>query len=225
MEISELLDKIYLGIAYDSLRVMGYRAEQVYINIKPRAGYERIVMGPALTTYGEVVKSTDNYEQLDNIRLGLYKREYFSNSPIVILQANDNYCAHSGDITSLIYKNLGAKGFITDGNVRDIDNINAIQFPVFCKDSNPIDAIDYWALTKYNVPVVIENVDIEPNDLIIASRDGVIRVKQNDIQRFYELSSEILNKEEKVRQFLNEHTEQENYSENLQELVNQVGRW
>ena len=62
-----------------------------------------------------------------------------------MLQANDNKVAH-GDITSQIYKNLGAVGFITDGNVRDIDKCVRFDFQYSVMIINPIDALDYWSL-------------------------------------------------------------------------------
>src|SRR3990172_6980858 len=109
---------MYLGIAYDSLRLLGYVWKDFYIDIKPTGGYRKLISGPAFTTFGEVISITsEEYLKVDNIRLELYNETLFTNSPIVVLQANDNVVAHSGDITSLIYKKLGAIGFITDGNV------------------------------------------------------------------------------------------------------------
>lgn len=220
-----LYKNIYLGIVYDSMRLLGYRAEQYFINIKPKAGYDKILIGPAFTTYGEIVKSTKNYKKLDNIRLKIYNRKFFNNNPVVLLQANDTYCAHSGDITLLIYKTLGAKGFITDGNVRDLDIIDNLKFPVFCKDSNPIDAINYWAITRFNKMILLDNVEISPGDLIFASKDGVIRVPNADIERFTNRAIKLLEKEEKVRQYIFKMQNEENLGDHLTRLVEDIGRW
>ena len=51
-----LPNDIYMGIVYDSLRIMGEKPEDFYINIKPKCGYNSIIQGDCFTTYGEVVE-------------------------------------------------------------------------------------------------------------------------------------------------------------------------
>jgi regulator of RNase E activity RraA len=163
--------------------------------------------------------SDKEYEKLDNIRLEFYKKDLFKNKPIVFLQSNDDKVAHSGDITSLIYQKLGAVGFVTDGIVRDIDIIDKMNFPVFCKEENPIDALGYWALTKYNCNLNIEGVDIEPKDYAFASRDGVIVVKKDLLPKFRKIALEQLEREQKVRYLIN------NSEKTFEEIVQELGRW
>lgn len=224
-EIKLINKNIYSGVAYDAMRLLGFRSEQFYINIKPMAGYNKTIVGPAFTTYGEVVSNCTDYSDFDNIRFHIYKKKYFENRPIVLLQSNDNYVAHSGDITSLIYQLLGAKGFITDGNIRDIDKINELKFPVFAKDANPIDAIDYWALTKYNTDIVIDNVKISRDDLIVASRDGVICVPKLVIDKFNKHVKMILTKENKAREIIMKNIKEHNLASILMGFVAKEGRW
>jgi len=216
-----LTSEIYMGIVYDSLRILGEKYNDFYINIKPKCGYHEIVQGPCYTTYGEVVEGVDEeeYTKLDNIRLDIYKKNNFSQKPIVFLQANDNKVAHSGDITSLIYQKLGAVGFVTDGNVRDIDIIEKIKFPIFCAGENPIDALGYWALTKFDCNIEIQGVAIKPEDYSFASRDGVIVVRKELIKDFKKIAIEQLNRENKVRSLINDSNK--NYSQ----IVEEVGRW
>jgi len=215
-----LPNDIYMGIAYDSMRILGEKYEDFYINIKPKCGYSSIVQGKCFTTYGEVVEDWSiEYSELDNIRLKMYKPELFASCPIVFLQANDNKVAHSGDITSLIYKKLGAKCFVTDGIVRDIDIIDKLGFPVFCRDENPIDAINYWALTKFQNDIEIEGVKITPNDYSLASRDGVIIVRDDLKQKFKKIALEQLEREKRVRLLINET------NKSFEEIVEEMGRW
>ena len=211
---------IYMGVVYDSLRLLGENYKDFYIDIKPTCGYDKIVHGEAFTTYGEVVNVSDNeYTRLDNIRLEFYNPDLFSKSPIVFLQANDNEVAHSGDITSLIYQKLGACGFVTDGNVRDIDIIETMDFPVFCKGENPIDAIGYWALTKYQTDIEVEGVKISPNDYSFASRDGVIIVRKEIFEKFKHVAIEQLSRENTIRSKINSN------DFNFESLVDEFGRW
>lgn len=215
-----LPNDIYMGIVYDSLRIMGEKSSDFYINIKPKCGYNSIIQGDCFTTYGEVVEDwAVDYSKLDNIRLRMYDPKLFVNNPIVFLQANDDKVAHSGDITSLIYKKLGAQGFVTDGIVRDIDIIDKLQFPVFCKDENPIDALDYWALTRFQMDIEIDGVKISPNDYSFASRDGVIIIRSELKDKFKNIALEQLEREKKVRLLINES------DKTFEQIVEEMGRW
>lgn len=229
MPNAELLSRAYLGAVYDAMHLLGYRAEQFYINIKPIAGYSRMVIGPAFTTSGRVVGHEEDYTALDNIRLKMYQKKLFINQPVVILEANDRYCAHSGDITSQIYKSLGAVGFVTEGNVRDIDRINALAFPTFANGSNPIDALDYWALDRYGIDVDLSGVKIRMGDMIFASADGVIRVPQEEMEAFEQRLVQVLRKENLARETIDMiiHADDAGLStsDDFYKLVKDIGRW
>ena len=214
------MSELYMGIVYDSLRILGENYKDFYINVKPKCGYDSIIKGPCFTTYGEVVDVTEEqYKKLDNIRLEFYKKEMFADSPIVFLQSNDDVVAHSGDITSLIYQTLGATGFVTDGIVRDIDIIDKMKFPVFCRGENPIDAIGYWALTKYQCDIQIDGVKISPGDISYASRDGVIIVRKEIYEKFSTVLKEQLQRESKIRGLIKDQ------SKSYQDIVEEMGRW
>ncbi len=223
-------DGIYMGIVYDTLRSMGFYHEDFYINIKPKCGYTNLIHGPVFTTVGEVV--SDNiteleYEKLDNIRLDMYQRELFKNNPIVFLESNDDRVAHSGDLTSLIYKKLGSVGFVTDGNVRDIDIIDEMNFPVFCKDENPIDALMHWAIVGYQTDIEIDGVKVSPNDYAFASRDGVIVVPNNVIDKFKSISQEQLKRESDIRKKIHDIDDAIAAMADFdyKKLVSEYGRW
>ena len=218
-------NKIYLGAVYDAMRLMGQKVYSFYIDIKPKYTNSQILIGEAFTTVGRKIKKKESYEKLDIIRLEIYKKKFFKKKPIVLLQSNDKKVVHSGDITSQIYKDLGAKGFITDGNVRDIDKCEEIKFPIFCAGTNPIDAIDYWALVDYQTKIKIKGVDINPGDMIYASNDGIIRVKKEDFKKFNYFLKKILKKENDVRRLLKRLKNKDNYQEQLHKFLNKSGRW
>lgn len=218
-------NNIYLGIVYDAMRISGHKSEHFFIDIKPKIPIKKTIYGPAFTTKGRKVKKNEDYEKLDMIRIDMYQKKYFNNHPIVILEANDQKCAHSGDITSQIYKSLGAKGFVTDGNVRDLDLISKLNFPTFCKDVNPIDAINYWALTEYQIPISIQNVKISPNDIIFASSEGIIVVGKKDISKFDKNIISLIKKEAGVRSLVNKIKNKSSYKKDLTRYIKKNGRW
>lgn len=218
-------NKIYLGVVYDALREMGQKLDTFYIDIKPKYLSEQIIIGEAFTTKGRKTKKKENYTKLDNIRMDIYNKKYFKKKPIVLLEANDDKVAHAGDITCQIYKSLGAIGFITDGNIRDLDKCEEINFPIFCKDVNPIDAINYWALTKFQTKILIKNVIINPGDMIYASSDGVIRVKKEDLIIFNKTLNAVLKKENDARRLIKKIRNLNDYRPKLTQFAKKRGRW
>lgn len=201
---NEIPDDVYLGAVYDALNLTIDDATKYVLNIKPIAGYSKIIHGPALTLYGRKITKMENYSEMDNKRFTFYKPELYKNNPIILLQSNDNIISHTGDITSKIFKKLGAKGYITDGIARDVELIDKINFPVFCKDVNPIDAIsNNWAYTNINIPITIQNLVIYPNDYIFASKDGVIVIQKRIYSKFLIELNKIMIKEREIRKFVN----------------------
>lgn len=217
--IEEIESDLYMGIVYDSMRIIGQKSENFFINIKPLCGYNNIIHGKIFTTYGKIVNVSDEkYKQLDDIRLKFYNKKNLDKK-IVFLQANDAVVAHSGDITSMIYQKYGARGFVTDGNLRDIDLIDKLKFPTFCKGSNPIDAINYWALTDYQKPIQIDGVNIKPDDYAFASRDGVIIVNQDIFDDLKPVLVDQIKRENKIRKAIQD----ENFS--FEKMREEFGRW
>ncbi len=45
---------IYMGIIYDSMRIMGEKYSDFYIDIKPKCGYSSLIHGETFTTRGEI---------------------------------------------------------------------------------------------------------------------------------------------------------------------------
>ena len=222
---NEIPDDVYLGAVYDALNLMVDDATKYVLNIKPIAGYSKIVHGPALTLYGRKITKYEDYSQMDNKRFEFYKPELYKNNPIILLQSNDNIISHTGDITSKIFKKLGAKAYITDGIARDIELIDEIKFPVFCKSINPIDAIsNNWAYTDINIPITIENLLIYPNDYIFASKDGVIVIPREMYNEFLIKLNFIMEKERDIRKFVT-NINKNNLVEEIEKFIKYKGRF
>lgn len=71
----------------------------------------------------------------------------------------------------------GAAGFVVDGGVRDGRDFPAMDTPVFCRYTTPINAHRYWRFTAFEEPVTLrgiwEDVTVNPGDLLIGDADGV----------------------------------------------------
>ena len=127
---------------------------------------------------------------------------YAKTGDVIIANCSGFYEAgYWGDLMSLGAKTKGINGLVIDGCVRDADDIEAMGFPVFSRGlcilgtSNHGDGF-------LNEPIVIGDVLINPGDIIIGDRDGVVVVPQNRITEAIEKSAAREAKEENVRRQL-----------------------
>jgi regulator of RNase E activity RraA len=87
-----------------------------------------------------------------------------------------------GGLMALELQNLGFLGVITEGLVRDSQEIKRLDIPVWCRGSTPA------ASAKANPgiigdPVIIGDVVINQDDLIIADDDGIVVWPQDNIDQ------------------------------------------
>ena len=127
---------------------------------------------------------------------------YAKPGDVIIANCSGFYEAgYWGDLMSLGAKTKGINGLVIDGCVRDADDIEAMGFPVFSRGlcilgtSNHGDGF-------LNEPIIIGGVLINPGDIIIGDRDGVVVVPQNRIAEAIEMSTAREAKEENIRRQL-----------------------
>ncbi len=96
-----------------------------------------------------------------------------SGPPIVIFQDLDDppVAATFGEVMCTTYQTFGAVGLITSGAGRDLDQVRAINFPVFT--SGTICAHGYCHFPHINVPIRVGGITIKPNDLLHCDVNGV----------------------------------------------------
>ncbi len=99
-----------------------------------------------------------------------------SGPPIVVYQDVDDpaVAATFGEVMCSVYQGFGAVGLITSGAGRDLDQVAAINFPVWTNGT--ICAHGYCHTPQVHVPVHVGGITIYPNDLLHADRNGVTTV-------------------------------------------------
>jgi regulator of RNase E activity RraA len=96
--------------------------------------------------------------------------------PVVVFQDLDDPVAAAtfGEVMCTTYKGFGAVGLITSGAGRDLDQVEALNFP--CFTSGTICAHGYCHIPSIKVPVHVGGVAIHPGDLLHGDRNGVTTI-------------------------------------------------
>ena len=79
-----------------------------------------------------------------------------------------------GEVMCSVYKAFGARGIITSGAGRDLDQVEKINFPAFT--SGAICAHGYCHTLAVNVPVTVGGICVYPGDLLHGDLNGVTTI-------------------------------------------------
>lgn len=91
-----------------------------------------------------------------------------------------------GEIFTVAAQMRGAAGCVTDGLMRDVNRIRALNFPAFCSGYGSMEARGRGVLVAADVPVHCGGVWVAPGDLIFGDADGIIvvpRDAEEDVMR------------------------------------------
>ncbi|GJG97669.1 4-carboxy-4-hydroxy-2-oxoadipate aldolase/oxaloacetate decarboxylase [Cupriavidus pauculus] len=106
-----------------------------------------------------------------------------------------------GDVLTYAAQRIGIAGLVIDGAVRDATNIVEMGFPVFCRGLC-IRGTNKVQPGRLNVPVVIGGAPINPGDIIIGDRDGLVVVAAEELQSVIDASEAREDKEAGMRKKL-----------------------
>ena len=94
---------------------------------------------------------------------------------VMVLENGEDY-AGIGGLMATAMKARGFAGAVIDGGVRDLPQIQKLQFPVFSRSVVPSTTINHYRFAGSNVAVTCAGVKVEGGDVIVADLDGVVVV-------------------------------------------------
>jgi regulator of RNase E activity RraA len=114
----------------------------------------------------------------------------------VLQDLDDPPCVGSfwGEVNATVHKALGFVGTVTNGGVRDLDEVAAMGFAYFARDVLVSHA--YIHLVDFGKPVQVGGVVVRPGDLIHADQHGVLVIPAEVAPDLAEMAREF----EKVEQ-------------------------
>lgn len=99
---------------------------------------------------------------------------------VVVIEAGDfQGGALLGGFVAYSLQRGGCTGLVSDGAIRDADEIRGLGFPCVVRTITPVNGARRWRLTEADVPLSLPGqngvpVRIAPGDYILADGDGVV---------------------------------------------------
>jgi 4-hydroxy-4-methyl-2-oxoglutarate aldolase len=167
---------IHTAVACDVLDAMGFSNQALHHAIRPISGRMRIA-GRAYTARG---MSCAAGSRAGVSSYQMY-RELVPGCVLVLDTGGHSVAGPWGENTSLSARMRGAVGAVIDGGTRDLEQLEAMGFPVFARFVTPVIAKDRWSMMALNEPIqmsgqVAAQVTVEPGDFVLGDRDGVVIV-------------------------------------------------
>jgi len=129
-------------------------------------GYAVTAVITADSSEGRRIQPPDWWEQIQKI----------SGPKVVVIHDIDRPVLGSfwGEVNSNIYKVLGCVGTVTDGSVRDLNEVKELGFHFFSSCISVSHA--YVHLVEVNIPVKVGGIIVKPGDLVMGDQHGVISI-------------------------------------------------
>jgi regulator of RNase E activity RraA len=169
-------ERLYSAVLSDSLDAVGCMGQAMSPRIRPLDDGLKLCGRARTGQYAEVDGVAPGHNPyaleiaiVDDLRPG---------DVAVFACGGSTKIAPWGSLLSTAARARGAAGCITDGFVRDIAEIRALQLPVFHAGIAPLDSKGRGEIAAVDVPVVCDGVKVVSGDLVFGDADGVVVVPQ-----------------------------------------------
>jgi regulator of RNase E activity RraA len=120
---------------------------------------------------------------------------------VMVLENGVDY-AGMGALMATAMKVRGLTAAVIDGSVRDLPQINRIQFPVFSRGVAPSTTVGHFRFAGVNVPVTCAGAKVSGGDIVVGDEDGVAVVPKDKAADVLKKAQELDDTEHKMLPFI-----------------------
>jgi 4-hydroxy-4-methyl-2-oxoglutarate aldolase len=177
----EGMKRFYTPLVSDTMERLGMKTGAMHHSIQP------VLPDPAMKVCGLAypcrVIPTREYVEIDRL---LEMVDSIPKWAFVMVSADQDIgAALWGGLMSARARSRGAVGAVVNGGVRDIEQIAALDFPVFGAYRCITDIRRRGYMAKYNVPVYSGGQTVVPGDIVFGDANGVIIIARERFERVY----------------------------------------
>jgi 4-hydroxy-4-methyl-2-oxoglutarate aldolase len=109
-----------------------------------------------------------------------------------------------GDIMTVYAQKRAIAGTVIDGVCRDLPRILTSKYPIFTRGRWMVTGKDRVEVDGINIPVAVSDIQVRPNDIVIADDSGVVIVPFDRAEEVLKVALAIEEAEQKILGLLEE---------------------
>lgn len=105
---------------------------------------------------------------------------------VIAIDAGGAYVSMMGGAAATAAKLRGVAGIVVDGGVRDLSEIVDSGMDLFVKHAVPVSGRTRVRTAATQVPIKLENVTVNPGDILVGDSTGVVCIPRARLMEIYE---------------------------------------
>ncbi len=105
---------------------------------------------------------------------------------VIVVEADDQFAVAGGNVCAIAQKR-GIAGFVVDGVIRDVGEVEEMGFAVYARGVIPKPGAKK-CVDPLNQPVQCGGVTVHPGDIIVADQEGIAVIPQASAAEAFEIA-------------------------------------
>lgn len=177
MDFAVYKQTLYTAVLSDVLDSLGHMGQAMRPFVRP-VDDNLVMMGRARTGLYALTYTLREDENPYDLEMTLVDGLQPGDIPVLACNGPTERVAPWGELLSTAASVRSAHGCVTDGLVRDVRHIRALQFPVFHGGIGPLDSKGRAKIVEIDTTVVCAGVTVRSGDIIFGDIDGVVVIPQ-----------------------------------------------
>jgi regulator of RNase E activity RraA len=109
-------------------------------------------------------------------------------------------CAYAGEVMATLAMRLGAVGMVTDGGLRDIEEVRALGFQYFAR--YVVVAHGNFDIVDIGIPVTLDGQEVQTGDILHGDANGIVIVPREVLPGLPEAVREVRERERATMDYI-----------------------